>query len=153
MQTVRQFLFILISLFVVTSDGIAGDTSKEIRELYTRFYTAQNARNLEGVRTQLIDSPDFLWVSDGKSIWGTITVLERMRGFQEAEIWRVEPNLGGASVIAVTETTAYLHLRLDLVIGSASAPDRIGFLVSALCVKTTHGWKISALFTTTAKPD
>jgi hypothetical protein len=37
------------------------------------------------------------------------------------------------------------------VIGSAKAPDRLRFLVSMLCVRTPDGWRIAALFTTTAK--
>lgn len=153
MQLANRSLMAIMWLIYLSTSGAAASTTKEVRDLYTRFYNAQNARNLDETGAQIIDSPDFLWVSDGKSIWSRKAALERMKGFQEAEIWRVEPDLQRARVIEVSETAAYMHLTLDLVIGAAAKPDRISFLVSALCVKTAQGWKIAALFTTTAKPE
>lgn len=153
MKAASRFFFTVLSLTILTANANATGTSREIRELYTRFYTAQNARNLNEVAMQLADAPEFLWVSDGKSIWGRQTAIDRMRTFQQAEVWRVEPNLPAAKVIQISKKSAYLHLPLDLVIGAAAAPDRLRFLVSALCVRTMQGWKIAALFTTTAKPE
>ena len=47
---------------------------------------------------------------------------------------------------------AYLHLPLSLTLGARDpGPDRFGFLVSVLCVRTDQGWRIAALFTTRAK--
>ena len=125
----------------------------KVLALYNRFLTAQNARNLAEVGAQFIDGPDFLWVSDGKSIWGRAAALERMGKFQGAEVWRVEPALDTARVVEVNEGAAYLHLTLELIIGDAVKPDRITFLVSMLGVRMAKGWKIAALFTTTAKPE
>ena len=34
-----------------------------------RFVRAQNDRDLDKVRKELWDLPDFLWISDGKPIW------------------------------------------------------------------------------------
>jgi hypothetical protein len=152
MRLAVRSLLLLMWLALFSTGGSAADITGEVRDLYLRFVTAQNARNLDEAGAQFSDSPDFLWVSDGKSFWGRKATLERMKGFQEAEVWRVEPDLQGARVIEVSDNTAYLHLTLDLVIGAAAKPDRISFLVSALCVKTGQGWKIAALFTTTAKP-
>jgi len=148
---IRCFLA-LLSLVFFSTNCLAAGNADEVRALYSRFYTAQNARNLDEVKAQFLDSPDFLWVSDGKSFWSREATLERMKMFQVNEVWRVEPDLKNAKVIEVSDTVAYLHLTLDLFIGSTAKPDRIGFLVSALCVKTAQGWKIAALFTTTAKP-
>ena len=125
----------------------------DLRALYLRFVTAQNARDLSAVGAEFIDGHEFLWVSDGKSFWGRAATLARMGRFQGAEVWRVEPALDTARAIMVTEACGYLHLTLDLVIGAAAKPDRITFLVSMLGVRTAPGWKIAALFTTTAKPD
>ena len=78
-------------------------------------------------------------------------MLERMASFQQAEVWEVQPDLIRATVVPVGEGVAYLHLPLALVIGAKPNPDRIPFLVSVLCVETASGWRIAALFTTTAK--
>ena len=124
----------------------------EILDLYQRFATAQNARDLAKVRALLLDTGNFLWVSDGMSIWGVDATLERMSSFQQAQTWRVEPDLAHARVVELDDGAAYLHLPLDLVIGSDPTPDRLHFLVSMLGARTPEGWKIAALFTTTAKP-
>jgi uncharacterized protein (TIGR02246 family) len=152
MRKATGALIALIWLAICATAIAATDTPDEVRALYQRFVTAQNARDLNAVGAQFIDTDDFLWVSDGQSFWGRKATLERMAGFQQAEIWRVEPDLKTARVVDVTAGSAYLHLTLDLVIGPATKPDRIRFLVSALCVRTIQGWKIAALFTTTAKP-
>jgi ketosteroid isomerase-like protein len=129
----------------------AAGTAEEVRAAYQRFVTAQNARDLAAVREVLADTPQFLWVSDGQSIWGREATLSRMASFQEAEIWRVEPGLQQSVTVPVSDDAGFLHLPLDLVIGAAGGPDRLKFLVSVLCVKTGQGWRIAALFTTTAK--
>jgi MFS transporter, YNFM family, putative membrane transport protein len=124
----------------------------EVRATYEAFAAAQNAHDLAKVRTLLLDSPKFLWVSDGMSIWGRDAVLRRMALFQELEVWRVEPDLAKAVPAEAGEGAAFLHLPLALVIGKASAPETLRFLFSVLCVRTTEGWRIAALFTTTEKP-
>jgi Domain of unknown function (DUF4440) len=119
--------------------------------LYQRFAEAQNARDLSRVRPLLLDRPDFLWVSDGQSFWGPDAVLARMASFQQAETWRVEPDLAKAVAVPVRDGVAHVHLPLVLVIGSSADPDRLRFLVSLLGVETDQGWKIAALFTTAEK--
>src|SRR3712207_5191495 len=58
----------------LTSFAAAGparaDWLDEVRATYLAFAAAQNARDLKTVRSLLLDSPRFLWVSDGRSVWG-----------------------------------------------------------------------------------
>lgn len=129
-------------------------TPEELRALYERFYTAQNARDLGAVRTLLLDSPDFLWVSDGKSFWGPDTLVERMARFQRFATWRVAPLLERARVVEVAPEVAYLHLPLDLAIGEREGEaEPFRWLVSMLCRRTGQGWRIAALFTTADNPE
>lgn len=124
--------------------------SEDVREVYRQFVTAQNMHDIEKVRSLLLDSPNFLWVSDGKSIWGRETAIERMGLFQQARVWHVDPALDRAVAVAVGDDTAFLHLPLELTIAfTAAEPERLRFLVSVLCRKTSQGWRIAALFTTT----
>ncbi|MEK0083999.1 nuclear transport factor 2 family protein [Benzoatithermus flavus] len=126
--------------------------SEEVRTLYGRFLAAQNARDLARVRSLLLDSPKFLWVSDGMAVWGPDALVERMSLFQQAPVWRVDPDLAKAVPVELDDRTAYLHLPLVLTIGPEAAPDRLHFLVSMLGVATPEGWRIAALFTTAEKP-
>ena len=126
------------------------DPSEEARAVYREFATAQIMRDLEKVGSLLLDSPNFLRVSDGKAIWGRDAVLKRMALFQEARIWHVEPALDKSVAVAVSDNTAFLHLPLALTLAfSPGEPEQLRFLVSVLCVRTPQGWRIAALFTTT----
>jgi hypothetical protein len=142
---------LLVGLLLVARPAVAGEPAAEVRSLHERFAAAQNERDLARVRPLLMDSPRFLWVSDGQSFWGPDAVLARMASFQGAEVWRVEPDLDRAVAVPVGEDVAYLHLSLVLVIGPSTGPDQLRFLVSMLGVATGEGWKIAALFTTTEK--
>jgi len=73
----------------LTPLGARGSNEPDIRATYEAFAAAQNARDLDRVRALLIDSPRFLWVSDGVSVWGPEATLARMASFQEAPVWRV----------------------------------------------------------------
>jgi hypothetical protein len=135
---------------VATSPALA-DAGGEVRAVYERFLEAQNARDLGRVRQVLLDSPRFLWVSDGMSVWGPDALVARMSLFQKAEVWRVDPDRAKAVAVEVDNGAAYLHLPLVLTIGPAAHPDRLRFLVSVLGVETAQGWRIAALFTTNQK--
>ena len=102
----------------------------------------ENARDLQQVRSVLWDSPKFLWVSDGRSVWGPDALVERMSQFQRAEVLRVEPDLAKAVPVELSGTTAYLNLPLVLTIGSNAKPDRLRFLVSVLGIETSEGWRM-----------
>ena len=145
-----MFIRALMLLLLWAVPALAEDAG-EVLALYQRFAAAQNARDLAQVRPLFVDSPRFLWVSDGQSFWGPDAVLARMASFQQAEVWRVEPDLDKATAVPVREGVAFLHLPLVLVIGAKANPDRLRFLVSMLGVATPDGWRIAALFTTTEK--
>ena len=121
---------------------------------YVAFVTAQNAGDLEAVRALFTQTPRFLWVSDGMSIWGRDAAIERMSLFRASEVWRVTPDLARAVPVILDPRTAYLHLPLDLAIGTHARPDVLPFLVSMLCHRPEPAtpWGIAALFTTTRKP-
>ncbi len=143
-------LSVLMALPFAT--GAQADIRTEVITLYGRFVAAQNARDLDAVKTLLLDSPDFLWVSDGKSIWGRDALVERMGRFQTLEVWHVGPLLERARVIMVSDDVAYLHMPLDLHLGTKAAPSVTRFLVSILCRRSEDGWRIAALFTTLDNP-
>jgi ketosteroid isomerase-like protein len=131
---------------------VSAGVSEEVIGTYQAFAAAQNARDLAGVRKLLIDSPKFLWVSDGMAVWGPDATLERMALFQQSEVWEVVPALERSRVVDVAPDTALLTVQLTLRIGARDpGPDQLRFLVNVLCVKKDAGWRIAALFTTTDK--
>ncbi len=145
-------LFVTLTLAVVfaavgTASSDAKGVEDDIRALYDRFVTAQNNRDLDAVRKVLSGREDFLWVSDGKPVWGREAMIARMASFQEAEVWQVEPEYVSARVVELSADTAYLHIPLVLILGRRESPARLKWLVEVLCQKFDGEWRIAALFT------
>ena len=138
---------------VLLGTGARADTAADVRAVYQQFVTAQNAGDLQKVRSVLLDSPRFLWITDGMAVWGPDAALARMALFQQSEIWQVEPDPAKSQVIELGAVTAIFHLPLTLAIGAkAAGPDRLRFLVEVVCTRTAAGWRIAALLTTADKP-
>src|SRR5581483_6243604 len=136
---------VLLGFALIASTDCRADPAQQARATYEAFAAAQNRHDLEAVQDLLLDSPTFLWVSDGKSIWGRAATLQRMGLFQQARIWQVEPELAKAVPVVLNERAAFLHLPLELSLAFSQAePERLRFLVSVLCVETAQGWRIAA---------
>ncbi len=139
------------SLAVVLSLTLAGqafgDTEQEVRDLYGDFVAAQNAHDTDAIRGYLSESPDFLWISDGRPLWGRDEMISRLSGFQKSEVWLVEPEYEASRVIVLDDDTAVFHIPLVLVVGSKAEPARLKWLVEVLCQKEAAGWRIAGLFT------
>src|SRR5260221_1433444 len=144
-----KFLIAALALIAaLLPTAAAADPAGEARALYQRFAAAQNDRDLSAVEAVLLDSPKFLWVSDGMSIWGRAATLQRMALFQQAEIWHVEPDLAKAVAVPVDDRTSFLHLPLTLAIGSPSKRiRRVEFPLRPPCAATAPGWSPAAPLT------
>jgi uncharacterized protein (TIGR02246 family) len=150
---VRFTTLVLAILFALAgpASSKAKSVADDIRALYDRFVTAQNNRDLDAVRQALSDREDFLWISDGKPFWGREAMIARMASFQEAEVWRVEPDYASAKVVEMSSEAAYLHVPLVLVLGRRESPAKLKWLVEVLCQKSAGEWRISGLFTAADK--
>lgn len=148
LKLLRVLVLGLIGFF----GSAAHSAEPDIPTTYRAFVAAQNSRDIDQIRPFFQRRPDFLWVSDGYSFWGTEAVLERIAQFQKAALWRAEPDMAQARVMPLGADSAYLHVPLKLTFGSDAAPARFDFLVSILWSRTEGSWKIAALLTTLAHP-
>ncbi len=142
-----RFGHIILALGIALARPAAADPEQEIRDLYAAFVTAQNEHDIDAVRSLLSDRPDFLWISDGRPVWGREAMLARMADFQKAEVWRVEPEYAASQVIRLDEDTAVFHLPLLLVLGTKADPAQLKWLVEVICQKEAAGWRIAGLYT------
>jgi uncharacterized protein (TIGR02246 family) len=142
-----MFKRITLALGIAFASPAMADPQQEVRDLYVAFVTAQNQHDIDAVRPLLSDRPDFLWISDGRPVWGREAMLARMADFQKAEVWRVEPEYAASQVILLDEDTAVFHLPLLLVLGTEADPARLKWLVEVICQKEATGWRIAGLHT------
>jgi hypothetical protein len=55
----------------------AAAPEQEVRATFERFVAAQNAHDLKAVKSLLLGSPNFLWITRGTAIWGMEAALKR----------------------------------------------------------------------------
>ncbi len=146
----RRLLPIVLALALsglLLSGPAKADPQQDIRALYAAFVAAQNAHDIDAVRPLLSDRPDFLWISDGRPVWGREAMLDRMAEFQRAEVWQVIPEYEASQVILLDADSAVFHLPLVLILGTKAKPAELPWLVEVICQKETTGWRIVGLYT------
>ncbi|OYZ92094.1 MAG: hypothetical protein B7X99_16020 [Rhizobiales bacterium 17-65-6] len=132
---IRKVFALLLALCLALP--AAADPEAEIRALYAAFVAAQNARDIDAVRP----------LTDGRPVWGREAMLDRMAGFQTAEVWLVEPDYAASRVVMLDADSAVFHIPLVLVIGSKANPSRLPWLVEVICQKEGDTWRIAGLYT------
>ena len=79
----RQIAAVVLGVFLAAL-AHAATMEDEVRAVFDKYIAAQNAHDLKMVRTLLIESPDLLWISRGRPLWGRDAALksleERYRG-------------------------------------------------------------------------
>jgi hypothetical protein len=143
-----RIMILAIALLAGLAGRAAAGSAEEARRLYADFVAAQNANDLAGVRGLLLDSPRFLWVTNGLSVWGPEAAIARLARFHANEVWRIDPDQDRARAVEVAADAAFLHVPLVLTVGPVTRPERYHILITALCAGTPAGWRIAALFTT-----
>jgi len=88
----------------------------EVRSTFDRFVTAQNAHDIKAVKSLLLGSPDFLWVTRGAPIWGQDAALKRFAAPYEGT-WRLDPELTGLKVTIIGDGVAQLFDPITFTIG------------------------------------
>lgn len=141
----RWFMPLMLALSL--PGPVHADPQQDIRALYDEFVAAQNAHDIDAVRALLSDRPDFLWISDGRPVWGREAMLDRMAEFQKAEVWQVVPEYDSSQVILLDDDSAVFHLPLLLILGSKEKPAQLPWLVEVICQKESDGWRIVGLYT------
>src|SRR3954449_11525604 len=121
-MTMRKSLFAAAFFHLALGMPAFAGPAEEAQRIYDRFVEAQNAHDLQRVRGLLLDSPSFLWVTNGLSIWGAEAAVARLAQFHANEVWRIEAAQDRARAVEVAPGTAFLHIPLVLTVGSAAEP-------------------------------
>jgi uncharacterized protein (TIGR02246 family) len=121
------------------------EAEAEIRAVFERFVSAQNAHDLQAVGEILSDSEDFLWITRGTPVWGRQAALDRFEALYEGT-WSLEPKMGEFKVLELGEDSAQLFVPVTFMIAPAGQTAQPSdFLMNQTLVKTAAGWKISSI--------
>jgi uncharacterized protein (TIGR02246 family) len=143
-QSILQALLVA-SVLAISATGAMASPEDDVRAVFDRFVTAQNAHDIDGVRELLLDSPNFLWVTRGAPVWGRDAALKRFEMLYQGT-WKLSPDIAALKAVLLTDTAAQLHVPITFSIGptgqtAADAP----FLMNQTLVKTAVGWRIAAI--------
>src|SRR5689334_1168757 len=98
----------LMAIFLITAPAMGG-SEDEVRSTFDRFVTAQNAHDIKAVQSLLLGSPDFLWVTRGRAVWGQEAALKRFAALYEGT-WRLEPEISNLKIVFLGTGVAEVHV-------------------------------------------
>jgi ketosteroid isomerase-like protein len=136
---------LLVGLSTLFTAGAFAATEDEVRVMFDRFVTAQNAHDVKAVEALLVDTPNFLWVTRGAPVWGREAALKRFATLYEGT-WRLDPDLSGMKVIAIDENVAQIYVPITFMIGPPGQPAQsTRFLMNQVLIKSKDGWRVSSI--------
>jgi uncharacterized protein (TIGR02246 family) len=123
----------------------AATMEEEVRAVFDKWISTQNAHDLKGIRNLLSDSPDMLWISRGKPIWGRDAALktleERYKG-----TWKIDVDKKELRVISVSRRVAQVYAPTQLTAGEpGTEPSRNRLYINLVMVKKPEGWQIVSI--------
>jgi uncharacterized protein (TIGR02246 family) len=140
----KRLLIFAASALIATS-ARAASMEDEVRAVFDKYVTTQNAHDLRGLRNLLADSPDVLWITRGKPVWGREAALktleERYKG-----TWRIDVDKKEVRVISVSRRVAQVYAPTQLTVGDPGVePARNRVYINLLMVKKPEGWQIVSI--------
>jgi uncharacterized protein (TIGR02246 family) len=123
----------------------AASMEEEVRAVFDKYISTQNAHDLKGMRNLLSDSPEMLWISRGKPIWGREAALktleERYKG-----TWKIDVDSKELRVISVSRRVAQVYAPTLLSTGEPGVePSRNRLYINLVMVKKPEGWQIVSI--------
>jgi len=143
LMKVRVGLFFVACLFV--SGRAASAPEDDVKALFDRFVTAQNAHDANAVRELLLDSPNFLWITRGTTIWGRDAAISRFETYYQGT-WHLAPDNSTVRIFMLSETSAQLYAEITFTTGVPGQPTQaLPILMNQTYVKTPAGWRVASL--------
>jgi uncharacterized protein (TIGR02246 family) len=139
----KRFLILVAASMLATAAH--ANMEEEVRAVFDKYITTQNAHDLKGMRSLLADSPDFLWITRGRAVWGREAALksleERYKG-----TWKIEVDKKELRVISVSRRVAQVFAPTQLSVGEpGTEPARNRLYINLVMVKKPEGWQIVSI--------
>jgi len=110
-----------------------------------QFIEAQNQHDLTALDKLFDDSPDFIWVTKGQTIWGKASALKKFEYLYKGT-WSLEPDNSKLKIITLDKSSRHIYVPITFLIGDpGQEPKQIKFLMNMILVKKSGTWKVSAI--------
>jgi len=123
----------------------AATMEDEVLAVFDKYIAAQNAHDLKAMRTLLLESTDFLWISRGKPLWGRDAAMksleERYKG-----TWHIDVDRKELRVVSVSRRVAQVYAQTQLTAGDPGVePAKNRVYLNLMMVRKADGWRISSI--------
>ena len=132
---------VFLLMMTILGPAHAGLLSEEAREFFVKFVDAQNAHDIDAVRSMIWESPDFLWISRGVPIRGSNKALETYGKYFKAT-WQLKPDLGSFEAAELPGGSVRIVVRVEFIRGEPGQPPfetREAFVSAQYCRSQTLG--------------
>ena len=124
----------------------AASTEAEVRSTFERFVQVQNAHDAKALEGLLVDSPQFLWITRGLTIWGREAALQRFSKLYEGT-WELQPEAATLRVVPLGDNVAQVHVVVNFKTGAAGQPPQATRIyLNQVLVKAGGAWRVMSIF-------
>ncbi|MDB5580904.1 MAG: hypothetical protein JWR80_6080 [Bradyrhizobium sp.] len=130
--------------------SVSAEDIEEIRSLFLRQAAGETAHDIEVIESVLARAapgqPDPVnFVARAYRFWGREAVIEHFRT-TFAGTWRFEPEEGAIRIMPLSPDAAHIYAPTRITAGApGKEPAVFTFLVNEVAIRTSEGWRISAI--------
>jgi hypothetical protein len=141
----KKRILLLMTVLLTVVINSKGTIKDDPITLFEQFIKAQNQHDLTALNNLLVDSPDFIWITKGQTIWGKESALKRFENLYKGT-WNLEPDKSNFKIIILNKKTRHIYVPITFTIGDpGKEPKQIRFFMNMIIVNKSGRWKISAI--------
>ncbi len=137
--------FAVILTVMLGGHASAAADETEARAFFTKFVAAQNAHDVNDVKSMLWDSPGMLWFGRNVETRGRDAVADRFREYYEGT-WHLEPDMSQIHAAAISNDVMQILVPIVFTRGLPGKPPQNNtFLISQTFVRDATGWYVASI--------
>ncbi len=149
-RSLRRLSAAIAVLAVLTMAALNGQASaaadeSEARAFFSKFVAAQNAHDVDAVKSMLWDSPGMLWFGRNVETRGRDAVADRFREYYQGT-WHLEPDMAQFHVAVISNDVMQILVPIVFTRGLPGQPSQDNkFLISQTFVHDANGWHVASI--------
>jgi hypothetical protein len=144
LSAVTAVIAVLMTIVAGGHASAAADEA-EARGFFTKFVAAQNAHDMDDVKSMLWDSPGMLWFGRNVETRGRDAVADRFREYYQGT-WHLEPDMSQFHVAVISNDVMQILVPIVFTRGLPGQPSQDNkFLISQTFVHDANGWHVASI--------
>jgi ketosteroid isomerase-like protein len=143
--SILGLLALAITILSSSTPASAEPNDAEVRAFFMKFVAAQNAHDLNEVKSMLWNSPDMLFFSRGTEARGVEAAADRFKEYYKGT-WHLEPDMSQFHTGAISPNVVQILVPIMFTRSlPGGQPQSNTFLISQTFVRDAQGWHIASI--------